>query len=149
MVVCHGSWHPTSWHFCTFCVPQIVVICFWWQQQIQSIVFCPVSPQTSWGLEEIKLLSFQGIENIQYQHPTQKFPCAFQYAKQCQGFTVWYKLISWFCHKGVFYVTKPYNNKHHELLKPSQQSYSMKGIYWGCLRVLLLNMFLNVNGYMA
>lgn len=28
-------------------------------------------------------------------------------------------------------------------------SYAMKGICWECLRVLLLNMFLNVNGYMA
>lgn len=25
------------------------------------------------------------------------------------------------CHKRLPYVTKPYNNEHHELLKPSQQ----------------------------
>lgn len=54
---------------------------FWWQQQIQSIVSCPVSPQTSWGLEEIKVLSFQAIKSIQYQPPTQKFPRVFQYEK--------------------------------------------------------------------
>lgn len=92
---------------------------FQWQQQIKCVVSCPCSPQTSWGLEKIKLVSFQGIKNTQYQFPTQKLPCVFQYGTQCQGFTVWYKSISWFCHKGAFYVTKPYNSEHHELLKPS------------------------------
>ena len=119
------------------------------QQQILSVVSCPGSPQTSWALEEIKCMSFQRVKNIQYQPPTQKCPWAFKYAKQCQGFAVWYKLISWFCHKGVFYVTKPCDSEHHELLKPRQLRYSVKVTYWGCLRVLMLNMFLNVNGYLA
>lgn len=33
------------------------------------------------------------------------------------------------CHKRFSYIIKPYNSEHHELLKPSQQSYSMKGTY--------------------
>lgn len=117
----------------------IVVICFSTDNRSSLLSPALAVPKASTGLKEIKLMFFQSIENIQYLFLYNSFPlCSNMKKKRKEKKTAkaiqfnmnrYHDFYCYLCHKIFSYIMKPYNSEHHELLKPSQQSYVMKGTY--------------------
>lgn len=144
--VCHSSWHPSSWHFCALCASQIVDICFSVAKPHPVHCSLPCQSLTDWGLEEIQVLSFQGVKHIQCQPPTQNIPPG---SKMQSNARAWLCGINWYLK--ISFFTRIFPQRSFLCYKwapriahTRQWSCSINGLCGCCLRVLLLSMSLMV-----